>query len=88
MAGALRVFEGTEVEVDANNDQVGNVVGSGVGGGSCLSNDGVHDSQGDGLVSSDRGIFEPICLELLCEALVEPGVCLGVSRFSGVGQTI
>ena len=24
----------------------------------------------------------------MCEALVEPGVCLRVSRFSGVGQTI
>ena len=48
----------------------------------------MHDSQGDGLLWSDRGIFEPICLELPCEALVEPGVCWGVSWFSGVGQTI
>ena len=30
MAGALRVFAGPEVEVEANCDQVGNVVGSGV----------------------------------------------------------
>ena len=37
---------------------------------------------------SDKGIFEAVGPELLCEAIVEPGVCLGVSWFSGVGQTI
>ena len=36
----------------------------------------------------NRGIFEAVCLDLLCEALVEPSVCLGVGRFSGVRQTI
>ena len=64
------------------------MVGSGVRGGSCGGNDGVHDSQGDGVFSSDGGIFEPVGLELPCDALVEPGVCLRVGRFSGVGQTI
>ena len=49
-------------------------MGSGVGGGSCLGDYELDDSKGDGLLSSDRGIFEAICLELLCEALVEPGV--------------
>ena len=34
------------------------------------------------------GIFEPVGLELPCEALVKPGVCLGVGRYSAVGQTI
>ena len=34
------------------------------------------------------GIFEAVGLELPCEALVEPSVRLGVSRFSGVGETI
>ena len=34
------------------------------------------------------GGLEPVCLELLCEALVNPGVCLRVGWFSGVGQTI
>ena len=63
------------------------MVVSGVGGGSCLGDDVLHDSKGGGLFSSDRGIFEPIGLEVLCEALVEPGVCLGVSQFSRVGQT-
>ena len=48
----------------------------------------MHDYQGDGLFSSDGGIFEPVGLELLREALIEPGVCLGVGRFSGVEQTI
>ena len=63
------------------------MVGSGVGGGRCLGDDGVHNSQGDGLFLSDGGIFEPVGLELPCEALVEPGVSLGAGRFSGVGQT-
>ena len=48
----------------------------------------MHNSQGGGLFSLDGGIFEPVGLELLCEALVEPSVCLGVGRFSGIGQTI
>ena len=30
MAGALRVFAGPEAEVEANDDKVGNMVGSGV----------------------------------------------------------
>ena len=88
VAGALGVFAGPEVEVESNGDQVGDVVGSGVGGGSCLGNDGLDNSKGDGLFSSVRGIFEPVDLELPCEALVDPGVCLEVGRFSGVGQTI
>ena len=64
------------------------MVGSGFRGGSCLGNDGAHDSQGGGLLLSDGGVFEPVGLKLPCEALVEPGVCLGVGRFSGVRQTI
>ena len=88
VAGAFRVFAEPEAEVEANGDQVCGVVGSGVRGGSCLRDDGVHDSRGEGLFSSDGGIFEPVGLELLREALVKTGVCLGVGRFSGVGQTI
>ena len=76
VAVALRVFTGPEAEVEADGDQVGHVVNSGVRGGSCLGDDGVHDSQGGGLFSLDGGIFEPVGLELLREALVEPGVCL------------
>ena len=64
------------------------MVGSGVRGGSCRGDDGLHNSQGDGLFLSDERVFEPIGLELLREALVEPSVCLGVGRFYGVGQTI
>ena len=88
VAGALRVFTIPEAEVEANGDQVGDVVGSGVGGGSCRGDDGVHNSQGGGLFSSDKGIFEPVGLELPCDALVEAGVCLDVGRFFGAGQTI
>ena len=88
MAGALRVFAGPEAEVEANSYQVGDVVVSGVGGGSCIGDDGVPDSQGGGLFLSDGGIFVPVGLELLCEALVDSGVCFGVGSFSGVGQTI
>ena len=88
MAGALHVFTESQVEVEANGDQVGYVVGAGVGGGSCLGNNGLHDSQGGGLFLLDWGIFEAVRLKLPCEVLVKPSECLGVSRFSGVGQTI
>ena len=88
VAGALRVFTGSEAEVEANGDQVGNMVGSGVGGVSCLGNDGLDDPKGGCLFSSDRGIFEAVGLELPCEALVDPSVRLGVGWFSGVGETI
>ena len=64
------------------------MVGSGVGGGSCVGDDGLDDPKWDCLFSSDRGIFEAVGLKLPCEALVEPSVRLGVSRFSGVRQTI
>ena len=86
MDGALSVFAGPEAEVESTGDQVGNVVGSGVGGGSCLGDNGVHDSQERGLFLSDGGIFEPVGIEFPCEALVEPGVCLKVGRVSGVGR--
>ena len=82
------MFAGTEEEVEFNGDQFGDMVGSGVKGGSCRGNDGVHNSQWGGLFSSDRGIFNPVGIELPREALVDPGVCLRVSWFSGVGQTI
>ena len=88
VAGALRVFTGPEAEVEANGDQVGNMVGSGVGGGSCLGDDGLDNPEGDCLFSLDRGIFEAVGLKLPCEELVEPSVRLGVGRFSGVGETI
>ena len=88
MAGALRVFTGSEAEVEYNGDQVGDMVGSGVRGGSCLGEDGLENPEGDCLFSSDRGIFEAVGLELPCEALVESSVRLGVGRFSGVGETI
>ena len=88
MAGALRVFTGPEAEVEANGDQVGDVAGSGVGGGSCLGDDGLDDPEGGCLFSSDWGIFEAVGLEFPCEVLFKPSVWLGVSRSSGVGQTI
>ena len=47
--GAICVITGPEAEVEANGDQVDNVVGSGVGGASCHGDYGVHNSQGGGL---------------------------------------
>ena len=82
------MFAGTEAEVEFNGDQFGDMVGSGVNGGSCRGNNGVHNSQWGGLFSSDRGVFKPVGLELPREVLVYPGACLRFSWFSGVGQTI
>ena len=64
------------------------MVGSGVGGSGCHGDDGVKDSQGDGLFLLEGGIPDPIGLALLSEALVEPGVRLRVGCFYGVRQTI
>ena len=50
---------GPKAEVEANGHQVGDVVGPGVRGGSCLGDDGVHDSKRGGLYSSDRGSSRP-----------------------------
>ena len=72
VAGALCVFAGSQVEVEANGDQVGNVVGSEVGIGSCRGDDRVHNSQRGGIYSLDGGVFELVGLELLREALVQP----------------
>ena len=88
VAGVLNVFTRPEAEVEANGDQVVDVVGSGVVGAGCSSADGVNYSQGDGFFSLDGGILDPIGLEFPCEALVDPGVCLRVGWFYGVGKTI
>ena len=62
MASTLRVFARTEAEVEANCEQVGDLVGSRIIGAGCLVDDGVHDSQGGGLFLSDGGILEPVGL--------------------------
>ena len=85
---ALHVFVETDAEVETNGDQVSDGVGSGFRGSSCYGDDGVHDSQGGGRFALDGGILEPVGIELPREALVDPGVCLRVGWFSGVGQTI
>ena len=55
--GALRIFSGPEAEVEANGDQVSDVVGYGIGGGSCCNDNVVYYSQGSGLFSSDGGVL-------------------------------
>ena len=88
VASSLCVFAGPEAELEANGDQVGDVVVSRVGGSGFCGDEGVHDSQGGGLFLLDGGILDPVGLELPCDALVEIGVCLGLIWFSGVGKTI
>ena len=76
VAGALRVLAGPEAEVEANCNQVNDVVGFGFTGAGCRGDNIVNDSQGGGIFSSDGGILEPVGLEFPREALVEPGVRL------------
>ena len=78
VVGALCIFAGPEAEIEANGEQVGDMVVFGVGGASCRGDDGVQNSQGGGLFPSDGVILKPVGLELSREALVEPGVCLRV----------
>ena len=69
VSGALRVFSGPEAEVEANGDQVFNVVRSSVGGDGYRYNNSVNNFQGGGILLSDRGILEPLGIELPREAL-------------------
>ena len=62
VAGALRVFSGPQAEVEGSGDQVGDVVGSGVGGGCFLGDNGVRDSQVGGLFSWTGGSSSPYVL--------------------------
>ena len=84
VAYALGVFEGPEVEVEAQFDQVSNVVGLMIRGGGCHGYNGVNDSQGDGLFLIDWWILNPVGFELTGEALVDTGVRFGVRGFSGI----
>ena len=59
VASTLCLFVGSQAEVEANGHQVSDVVGYGVGRGSCLGDDGVHDSKKGGLSSLDRGSSRP-----------------------------
>ena len=59
VVGALRVLAIPEAEVEANFNQVGDVVGSGVGGYGCRGDDGVNDSYWDGLLLLDGGSSSP-----------------------------
>ena len=70
VVSAIRVFAGPEAEIEANCDQVRDLVGSGVIGAGCHGNNGVNDSQGDNIFSPDGGIIGSVGLELMCEALV------------------
>ena len=76
VACALGVFAGPEAEVEAQLDQVGDVVGVGIRGGCFHGHNGVNYSQGDGSFQLDCGILDPIGFELTGEALVETSVSL------------
>ena len=76
VACALGVFAGPGEEVEAQLDQVDDVVGFGVGGGGCHDHNGVDDSQGDGFLPLDWGILDTVGFEMPDEALVNTGVSL------------
>ena len=84
MAIELCVFAEPEAEVEANCDQVDNVVDSGIEGGGFCSDDEVNDYQGGRLFLMDGEILEPVGLKLPHESLVKPGVHLRIGWFYGV----
>ena len=87
MALTLGVFIGTEAEVEAQLDQVGNVAGLLVRGGGCLGHDEMNDAKEDGFFPLDWGIFNPISFKFPGEAPVQAGESLGVGGLSRVGET-
>ena len=76
LACSLGVFAGPGADVEAQLDQVRDVVGLGVGGVGSYSHNGVNNSQGGIFSPLDWGILNPIYFELPGESLVETGVSL------------
>ena len=76
VACALIVFAGPEAEVEPHLDQVGDVMGIGVGDVGSGGHNGLNDPQGGRFSSLDWGILDPVCFELPGEALVNTGVSL------------
>ena len=87
MAGALGILTGLQAEVEIQDDQVGDLLGFFIRGVSHCGHDGVGDTQRDGLLSFNRGVFDPIFFEFLGEVLVQSDVSLGVGGLSGVGES-
>ena len=59
VAGALPVFAVPEGELESNSDQFSDVMDSWVEGDICCNDDGVQNSQGNGLLLSDGGSLSP-----------------------------
>ena len=53
----------------------------GVGGGGSHGHDKMNNDKGDGLLTLDGGILDPISFELTGEAPVQAGVRLGVGGY-------
>ena len=87
MAGALGVLTGTQEEVETQDNQVDDVSVFLIGGVSRCGHDGVDDTQRYGLFLFNRGIFDPICFDLMGEPLVQSNMTLGLGGILGVGES-
>ena len=67
MAGALGVFARPESEVEAQCDQVGDLMGFGVGGDDRCAHDGVDNSEGGGLLSFEQRVLDAVVFKLTGE---------------------
>ena len=88
MACALGVIKGTQIEVESQYNQVGNVLGCLIGGGGWCGHDGVGNAQRDSLLLFNWEVFDPICFESPGEALVQSDARLGIRGLSGFGESI
>ena len=88
VANALGVFTFTEAEVEAQLDQVSNLMDFWVGGDGRCGHNGVDNVEGDGLFSFDRRILDVLGFKLTNETSVQSGVGLRVWRISWVGKVI
>ena len=76
VASAIGLVTGPQADVEAQLEQVGDVVDLGVGGGYCRDQNGVNNSRGGGFYLPDWVILDPVGLELRGETLVNTGVNL------------
>ena len=72
MASALGIITGPQVEVETQDDQLGDVLGFLIGGGRCWNHDEVDDTQQGGLFSFNWGSSISYVLSFRARPLSNP----------------
>ena len=82
------VFAQAESELEAQLDQIGYMMGFGVGGGGRCGHYGLNNAKGGGISLLNQRVLDAIYFKLTDGAYIQSGVGLGVWRISRVGEDI